>query len=119
MNKNIEEIKKYFTEEIRTQVREMTNDEMKASLRDLEGTPAWFAILKYNQERVGTIQNAFLTFDPVKQPTEIARYQGVITGMLDLQDAVLSLKYESKKAEDPKNKEEENLDEKGGAYGVY
>jgi hypothetical protein len=118
MNKNMDEIKNYFTEDIRTAIREMTNEDMKNLLKELEGTPAWFAILKYTQDRIGVIQDSFLTLDPTKEPTKIARYQGAITGMLDLQDAVLSLKFESKKAEDPKNREEKNKDELGGAYGV-
>jgi hypothetical protein len=118
MNKNNDEIRNYFTEEVRARVREMSNDEMKVLLRSLEGTPIWFAILKYEQDRISVIQDSFLTLDPVKSPTEIARYQGAITGMLDLQDAVLSLKFQAKKSEDPKAKQEKNIDELGGAYGV-
>lgn len=112
-------IKNYFTEEVFSRIREMSNNEMKTHLKELEGTPLWFAILKYSQERTSIVQNSLLVIDPVKNATEIARYQGMITGMLDLQDAVLSLKYEAKKAEDPKNKEEANKDELGGSYGKY
>jgi len=119
MNKNTDKIREYFTEEIRDAVRGMSNADMKDHLKALEGTPAWFAILKYAQERVAVIQDSFLTLDPVKEPTKIARYQGAITGVLDLQDAVLSLKYEAVRAENPKNKEEANKDELGGAYGKY
>ena len=114
-----EAIQGYFTSEIFARIREMSNDEMKIHLKELEGTPLWFAILKYTQERVSIVQNSLLIIDPVKNATEIARYQGMISGILDLQDAVLSLKYESKKAEDPKNKEEINKNELGGAYGKY
>lgn len=112
-------IKNYFTEEVFARIREMSNSEMKTHLKELEGTPLWFAMLKYSQERTSIVQNSLLVIDPVKSPTEIARYQGMITGMLDLQDAVLSLKYESKKSEDPKNKEEKNKDSLGGAYSAY
>ena len=112
------EIKKYFTEEIRTQIREMSNEDMKNLLKELEGTPFWFAILKYTQERISVIQDSFLTLDPVKQPSLISQYQGAITGILDLQDAVLALKFEEKKSLDPKYKEEQNKDEQGGSYGV-
>lgn len=118
-NNNADEIRKYFTEEIRTQIREMENADMRALLRGLEGTPQWFAILKYTQDRIGVIQDSFLTLDPEKDMIKIARYQGVITGMLDLQDAVLSLKFETIKSENPKYKEEQNKDELGGAYGVH
>ena len=118
MNKNIDEIKHYFTDDIRERIKEMTNQEMKDALKGLEGTETWFAILKYSQERVSVIQDAFLTLDPIKESVKIARYQGAITGMLDLQDAVLSLKFTAKKAENPKYQEEVDKDELGGAYGV-
>ena len=91
---------------------------MKTLLKQLEATPFWIAILKYGQDRVATVQDGFLTIDPVKEPTKISRYQGAITGMLDLQDAVLTLKFESTKSENPKYKEEEEKDHNGGAYGV-
>lgn len=117
MNKN-NDIKNYFTKDIRDQVREMSTTDMKSYLRSLEGTPTWFAILKYVQERIAIVQDSFLVIDPVKEPSKISQYQGIITGMLDLQDAVLSLKFESKKAENPKNKEEQLKDDNGGAYGI-
>jgi len=118
MNKNIDEIKTYFTEEVRTQIREMTEQDMRTLLKELEGTPVWFAILKYVQERIAIVQDSFLVIDPVKEPSKISQYQGIITGMLDLQDAVLSLNFTAKKSEDPKSKEEKKKDELGGAYGV-
>ena len=114
-----EAVKNYFTPEIYEKIREMSNEDMKTFLKELEGTPSWFAILKYTQDRIMVIQSSFLTMDAAKDATSISRYQGAITGMLDLQDAVLSLKFESKKAEDPKNKAEKNKDELGGAYSAY
>ena len=114
----MDERKNYFTDDIRKKVRDMTNTEMKHSLVSMEGTKYWFAIIKYTQDRIATIQDSFLTLDPIKDSVKMARYQGAITGMLDLQDAVLTLKFESKKKENPKYKEEENLDAMGGAYGV-
>ena len=118
MNKNIDQIRDYFTDDIRTQIREMSDEDMRTYLKELEGTPSWFAILKYVQQRIAVIQDSFLTLDPVKEPSRISQYQGIITGELDLQDAVLSLKFESKKKEDPKYKEKQNKDELGGAYGI-
>jgi len=115
MNTNNEAIKNYFTEDIYKQIREMSYDEMRSLLRELEGTRYWFAILKYSQDRISVIQNSFLVLDPVKEPSKISQYQGVITGELDLQDAVLSLKFESQKAED---KPKKNKDDLGGAYDI-
>ena len=119
MNKNIDEIKNYFTEDIKEAIREMTNEEMVNHLKSLEGTPTWFAILKYSQDRIAVIQESFLVLDPVKEPSKISQYQGAISGILDLQDAVLSLKFESKKSEDPNYKDKKSKDELGGAYGAY
>ena len=116
--KNTDEIKNYFTDDIRTAIRELSNEDMRDHLKSLEGTPVWFAILKYTLDRVAVVQDSFLTLDPVKDPSKISQYQGVITGMLDLQDAVLSLKFESKKKENPKHKEEEDINNRGGSYGV-
>jgi len=118
MNKNVNEIKNYFDEDVMDQVRGMSNEDMRNLLKGLEGTPVWFAILKYVQERIAVVQETFLILDPVKEPSKISQYQGLITGMLDLQDAVLSLKFESKKKEDPKNKTEQQKESLGGAYGV-
>lgn len=118
-NTTREAIKGYFTQEVFTKIREIDNGLMKTLLKELEGSPVWFAMLKYTQERVSVVQNSLLVIDPVKNATEIARYQGMISGILDLQDAILSLKYEAKKSEDPKHKEEINKDELGGSYSSY
>ena len=115
----MDEKKNYFTDEVHEIIREMSNEEMKNALKMLEGTPAWFAIIKYGQDRIANIQDSFLTIDPIKDATKMTRYQGVITGILDLQDAVLTLKYASQKAENPKYQQEANKDEQGGAYGLY
>lgn len=117
-NKNTDAVRDYFTQDIRDAVREMTDADMVAHLKSLEGTPTWFAILKYNQQRIATVQDSFLVIDPVKEPSKISQYQGVITGMLDLQDAILTLKFESRKAENPNYKEEREKEDNGGGYGI-
>ena len=62
----MDEIKNYFTDDIRATIRGISNEDMKNSLKSLEGTPIWFAILKYTQDRIGVIQDSFLTLDPDK-----------------------------------------------------
>ena len=116
--KNIDAVKEYFTQDVYDQVKAVSMEDMKVMLKELEGTPTWFAIIKYNQERLLNAQNALITLDPFKEPTAMARYQGVMSGLLDLQEGVISLKFESKKAEDPNNKEEEEKENLGGAYGI-
>lgn len=113
-----DKMKEYFTKDIQDQIFNMSNQDMRDILKGLEGTPIWFAIMKYTQSRVSTIQDSFLTLDPLKDAVKMARYQGAITGMIDLQDAVLTLKYESKKAENPNSKKEKAMEEAGGSYGV-
>lgn len=112
-------IKGYFTSEVFERMRDIDNNLMRNLLKELEGTPTWFAILKYAQERVAVLQDSLLVIDPIKNATEIARYQGMVSGLLDLQDAVLNLKYEAVKSEDPKQKAEIDKNELGGAYGRY
>lgn len=118
MNKNNGNKKNYFTTEVMNKIKEMSNDDMRILLKELEGTPYWYAILKYSFDRIAVIQDSFLTLDPVKEPSKISQYQGIITGELDLQDAVLSLKFDEKKVEDPQYKDEKAKDELGGAYGL-
>lgn len=119
MNKNnTDDIKNYFTDDVKTRIREMTNEEMRNAFKAIEGTEAWFAILKYVQDRTAVTQDSFLVLDPIKEPSRISQYQGIITGLWDLPDAVLNIKFESKKKENPKYQEEQNKDEMGGAYGV-
>ena len=118
-NTNTDQVKGYFTEEVRTRIREMSNQDMKDHLKSLESTPAFIAILKYFQDRTGVVQDSFLTLDPVKEPSKISQYQGIITGFWDLPDAVINLKFDSKKKENPKHKEEEAINDLGGAYGKY
>ncbi len=119
MNKNIDEIKNYFTEDVRTRIRELTDEEMKDAFKSLEGTQAWFAILKYVQDRTAVIQDALLVLDPLKESSKISQHQGIATGLWDLPDVVLNIKFASKKAEDPEKVAEENKNELGGAYGKY
>ena len=119
MNKKIGETGEYFTEDVCTQIREMSDKDMNDHLKALEGTPLWFAILKYTQGKVEGVKNFFLVADPLSGVVPIARSQGAITGMLDLQDHVIRLNFQSKRSEDPKYKEEKNKDELGGAYQTY
>ena len=118
MNTNNDEIKSYFNEDVRKQIREMSTQDMNDHLKAFKDTPLWFAVLKYNQERIAVVQDSLISLDPIIEAVRIARYQGSIPGMLDLQDVVLRLNLKAKKAEDPKNKEEQNKNELGGAYGV-
>jgi hypothetical protein len=93
-NDAIMEFSDYFTDDIRESIANMSNQEMKDSLRELESTHYWIALLKYSQDRILTIQNALLSVDPEKATT-IARYQGIASGIIDPQEAIIRLKNKS------------------------
>ncbi len=89
----------YFTKEINDAVNALSEEQMLKTLVNLEGTPAWIAILKYNQVRLGQSQAAIISGDPVKEPTVMARHQGIMLGLSDLQNAIIILSEERKEAE--------------------
>lgn len=100
------DVRGYFTKEVEDQIAAMSDDGMLSLLRELETTPYWFAILKYNQSRLRVAQDSLLFADPVKEPSMISRSQGVMIGISDLQNAVIILKMELQKREAEVNKEE-------------
>lgn len=81
-------------------MNEMSIKEMFSVLKDLVGTRAWIAILKYNQQRLSISQNALFSGDPVKDPTNMARNQGIMLGLSDMQNAVISLISASNQVEE-------------------
>ena len=90
----------YFTPEINRSIAEVTDDQMWDTLRRLEESEYWFAILKYNNKRLLVAQSLVNSLDPVKEPTSIGRTQGVMTGIVDLQNAVIQLVEAEKVAAD-------------------
>jgi len=89
--------KNYFTKEIQDCINEMSSDEMKGLLLDLESTQYWIAILKYSQERTMVVQNALMTIDPIEKATDMCRNQGILMGQSDLQQMVILLKERADK----------------------
>lgn len=81
----------FFNQRFGDRVKEMTNDEMIQALRGLVETDGWIAILKYHRARKEMAQNMLYAIDPVKEPTQIARTQGMLSGLSDLEDAVFRL----------------------------
>lgn len=84
-------LQSYFTPEINARINEMTQDEMFMHLRNLVDTEAWFALLKYNNARLLIAQSVVNQADPVVNPTSIARTQGIMTGLIDVQNFVIQL----------------------------
>lgn len=76
----------------------MSDEDMNALLVDLPELPVWQAILKYWQYRDGVIFDALRSVDPFKNPTEIARNQGVRLGLYDLKEYIAVLRKDRDEA---------------------
>ena len=95
---------KYFTKEIQEDINSMGDNEMNELLLGLEETRYWIAILRYAQQRMSIVQGSLATIDPIKNPTELCRNQGILAGQSDLQAMVISLKAKSTTDEEKKEK---------------
>lgn len=91
----------YFNDDIENKVRAMQDEEMFKLLAQLEQSEFWIAMLRYNQIRSSYTQSAILAADPVKDPTLIARNQGIMIGLSDLQNAIIMLWQEKQKVQNP------------------
>ena len=89
----------YFTQEIESKIRAMSDEEMFKLLYQLEQSEYWIAIMRYNQIRSSYTQSAILAADPVREPTAIARNQGIMMGLADLQNAIIMLWQEKNKSQ--------------------
>lgn len=96
MQQPVASSREYFTDDINEQVNAMESKEMMSIIKDLPSSRIWIAILKYNQERMLYSQSILFSADPFKNPTEMARQQGIMLGLSDLQSAVIDLNTERK-----------------------
>jgi hypothetical protein len=80
----------------------MENSEMESLLLQLGNTRFWVAIIKYNASRSEMAKNGLYTLDPFKDQTQLARFQGLLAGLIDLQSMVLMLEARAKKQEGAK-----------------
>lgn len=103
--------KSYFTAELQERINKMTDNEMRALLLDLEGTSFWVAVLKYVQDRQTYAQDGLKTTDPFKETGKVCQLQGVMLGLSDLVNAVISIKEESLRNLIPETKESSSVEE--------
>lgn len=96
-------VSRYFDKDLDKAAEEMATDEMVSLLRELEGTRYWVAITKYVQDRLILAQSTLCAIDPIKAPTDIARAQGILSGLLDLQDMIRKSNEAVKEAEKKAN----------------
>lgn len=76
---------------------EMTEAEMNQLLLALSDTPQYQALLKYSLRRYDLVTDALRSIDPFRQPTDIARNQGIGIGLMDLRDYINLLKAKAAK----------------------
>jgi hypothetical protein len=99
----------WFSEpEIKAAMAEMQFSEQKELLIALTGSRTWIAILSYLKDRYEVVQGALSMYDPVKEPTLIARCQGTMQGLLDLPGVMGQVLAEIKEKE--KSTGAENID---------
>lgn len=83
----------------RAAIEEMSQDEMFGTLKALVGTRSWVAIMKYQQARRSMAADSLLSMDPVKNPSQISKTQGILSGLSDLEELVFKLNEEQKPEE--------------------
>lgn len=96
-------VQKYFADELNEAVNGMSYEEMVTLLKELESTQYWVATIKYVQDRMTIAQGSLCMLDPITQATAISRAQGILSGLLDLQDMISKSKQTAKQAEDEAN----------------
>jgi hypothetical protein len=82
-----------------SQYEPMGETEMNELLLELADTAAFRAIVNYAFQRDKLVTDAMRSIDPFKDPTAMARSQGIGTGLFDLRDYVLLLKKRTEEAE--------------------
>jgi len=89
----------YFNKELIKAMDEMTDSEMQDLLKELTDSKYWVAISRYVQSRLMVANGSLATLDPFKEPTNIARAQGIMSGLMDLQSMTDAIKESIKVAE--------------------
>jgi len=116
-NNNKKFTSKYFEEELYSQVDSMSDVEMKDLLKDLTSTKYWVAISKYVQSRLMVANSTLVVIDPIKFPAETARAQGIMSGLMDLQDMTVKIKESIKRAEEKAQNKVETSESQEEDYG--
>jgi hypothetical protein len=90
----------WFTQpEIKAAIDAMEFNEQKELLLALTGSRTWVAILKYLKDRREVALSGLAVYDPVKEPTMIARCQGIMSGIMDLPEVLGQVVMEAKDKE--------------------
>ena len=71
---------------------ELTVEQRDDLLVELSTSPYWAAIIAYYAGRKSYVESGLKTIDPFQQPTEVARNQGILQGLDDLEAMVEVIK---------------------------
>ena len=105
--KKTTEKKKTKAEELPTieDLEDLSNEQMVDLLIELSGTSYWHAIKKFVRNMDSHIINSLISIDPFKNPTEMARSQGMRNGLYSLENWAV---IENKKRKDAAEGKNEN-----------
>ena len=78
---------------------EMPESEMNALLLAFSETRQYQAFMKYVLRRKDLVTDALRSLDPFRNPTEMARNQGIGVGLVDLDEYIKLLKAKNAKIE--------------------
>ena len=78
-------------------INDLSDKRMLSLLVELTDTAYWKAIQKYIRSRDMTIISTFYSIDPFKEPTQMARAQGIRIGLYDMESAIIQEKNNREK----------------------
>jgi len=79
-------------DDILAAMNEMVDKEMDEMLISLSATRTWIAMIRYTRHRSSLVDGALRSIDPFKEPTQMARNQGIAMGLKDLFEYVDAMK---------------------------
>lgn len=87
-----------FTNEVNA--NSLTDEEMNQILAQLPESKFWAAILRYNRLVDANTLNSLASLDPFKEPTLVARSQGMRMGLYHLEQTAVRERDERRKVEE-------------------
>lgn len=101
---------------------ELSDDRIEQAVFELsQDARYWPYLVEYFSKRISIAENSLYALDPFKNPTEVARCQGIRSGLLDLISFAEAVDTKHKKAiEDGTTaKKRQSEEEAGGSYGKW
>ena len=89
--KPVSNVRNYYTKEINEQIAGMSMKEMETLLKEMVGLRQWIALLKYTGIRMSMLENMLRVTNPYKDPDQISKVQGIMTGLCDIEGYIIDL----------------------------